>query len=454
MTGGEPEPIPAVEALPAADTAADVDVSAVDSARSGAHAAPRRPRRRMRTAVALAVLTVTGAGVAVAAPWKSASQAVRSEPEPKAGTAKVVRTDLTDTRVIDGMLGYGTPRTLNGFGDGTVTWIAPSGATVSRGEPLYRVDDRPVPVLYGNVPIYRTLDTPNTVGRDVRVIADNLRALGYEIGRQPSSGETVTGPLPGTGARPGGADRDAAPLDGTTEGKTSERGSKEETATATEQPAVTGPIKVRPEEGVLTPALIKAVKRWQTTLGAPATGVIEPGDVAVLAGAVRVEGAEVQPGTPAQGPLLRVTATAKAVTVEVSASEVGSVKRGDTATVQLPGGGSAAAKVAFIGSEAKALSSGEGLPGELKATVTVVFDDPGHVSRFNAAPVQVEFGAESRSDVLAVPVTALLALREGGYGLQLAGGRIVAVKTGLIAKGMVEVSGDGITEGTQVVTAS
>ncbi|MFF6995786.1 peptidoglycan-binding protein [Streptomyces sp. NPDC008313] len=471
MTGGETEPIPVVESLP------DVDASAVESARSGSHAAPRKRRRRIRTAVALTVLTLTGAGVAVAAPWKSGADAAQAEPEPETRTAKVVRTDLTDARILDGTLGYGTPRTLNGVGNGTVTWLAPSGTTVSRGETLYRVDDRPVPALYGSVPMYRRLEVPNTVGRDVRVIADNLRALGYEIGRQPGPGETVTGPAPSTGTEhsrgtgPSGTGQGSGPGEGMP-GKGAQpssgpsapgapqpgTGSGDETGTGTgtpsEQRPVTGPIKIRSEDGVLTRSLIDAVKRWQTSLGVPATGVIEPGDVAVLAGAVRVERAEVQPGDPAQGPLLQVTPTTKAVTVDVNASEVGSVKRGDAVTVQLPGGESAAAEVAAIGSSAKSPSSGQGLPGELRVTVTVAFKDPGKVSSLNAAPVQVEFGSASRSNVLAVPLTALLALREGGYGLQLTDGRLVAVKTGLIAKGMVEVSGDGITAGTRVVTAS
>ncbi|MGW4102552.1 peptidoglycan-binding protein [Streptomyces sp. NPDC004976] len=470
MTGGETEPTPVVE--PLADAGL---LPAVEPARGGAHAAPRKRRRRIRTAVALTVLTLTGAGIAVAAPWKSGSGAAQAEPDPETETVKVVRTDLTDTRILDGVLGYGASRTLNGVGDGTVTWLAPSGTTVSRGEPLYRVDDRPVPALYGDVPMYRRLDTPNTVGRDVRVIADNLRALGYEIGRQPGPGETVTGPVPTAGTErsrgtgPSGAAGDTGPGEGIpgeaaqpSSGPSASgapqpgTGSGEDPgagAPSAQQP-LTGPVKIRSEDGVLTQSLINAVKRWQTSLGVPATGVVGPGDVAVLAGAVRVEGAEVQPGDPAQGPLMRVTPTTKAVTVDVSASEVGSVKRGDAVTVQLPGGESAAAKVSSIGSSARAPSSGQGLPGELRVTVTVAFKDPGEVSRFNSAPVQVEFGSATRSNVLAVPLTALLALREGGYGLQLAGGRLVAVKTGLIAKGMVEVSGDGITEGTRVVTAS
>jgi hypothetical protein len=55
--------------------------------------------------------------------------------------------------------------------------------------------------------------------------------------------------------------------------------------------------------------------------------------------------------------------------------------------------------------------------------------------------------------VLSVPVAALVALAEGGYGVQVVTGsttRYVGVQTGLFADGNVEISGDGIAEGVTV----
>ena len=57
---------------------------------------------------------------------------------------------------------------------------------------------------------------------------------------------------------------------------------------------------------------------------------------------------------------------------------------------------------------------------------------------------------DERKDVLTVPVAALLALAEGGYGVEVVDGgdrRIVAVETGLFAGGRVEVTGDGHRRG-------
>ncbi len=69
------------------------------------------------------------------------------------------------------------------------------------------------------------------------------------------------------------------------------------------------------------------------------------------------------------------------------------------------------------------------------------------------APVDVALTAGRRADVLTVPVAALVALAEGGYGVQVVDGgtsRFVAVETGLFADGRVEVSGAGLAAGLTV----
>jgi hypothetical protein len=85
--------------------------------------------------------------------------------------------------------------------------------------------------------------------------------------------------------------------------------------------------------------------------------------------------------------------------------------------------------------------------------VEITLDDPEKAGQLDEAPVSVEMTGEKRENVLSVPVEALLALREGGYGLELVqgdGSRVVAVEIGLFAGGRVEVSGQGVTEGAKV----
>jgi hypothetical protein len=54
-------------------------------------------------------------------------------------------------------------------------------------------------------------------------------------------------------------------------------------------------------------------------------------------------------------------------------------------------------------------------------------------------------------------VAALLALREGGYAVQVVNGTtttLVAVQTGMFADGNVEITGTGLQAGLKVVTTS
>ncbi|MFJ2716499.1 peptidoglycan-binding protein [Streptomyces sp. NPDC087437] len=52
------------------------------------------------------------------------------------------------------------------------------GDTVSRGESVYSVDDRKVPLLYGSIPLYRTLRV-GSERKDVAMLERNLARLGH-----------------------------------------------------------------------------------------------------------------------------------------------------------------------------------------------------------------------------------------------------------------------------------
>ena len=73
------------------------------------------------------------------------------------------------------------------------------------------------------------------------------------------------------------------------------------------------------------------------------------------------------------------------------------------------------------------------------------------------APVQVAITQQLDRNVLAVPVTALLALPGGGYAVRLGtlSRRLIPVATGLFddAAGLVEVAGPGLAAGLPVEVA-
>jgi hypothetical protein len=90
---------------------------------------------------------------------------------------------------------------------------------------------------------------------------------------------------------------------------------------------------------------------------------------------------------------------------------------------------------------------------ETKIEVIVAIDNQKAVAAWALASVDVTFTASERKNVLTVPVSALVALREGGFGVEVTDGTTssyVPVKTGLFATGQVEVSGSGIKAGTVV----
>ncbi|MFI9640542.1 efflux RND transporter periplasmic adaptor subunit [Micromonospora sp. NPDC051925] len=375
---------------------------------------PDPPGRRRVTVRWLAVGLVT-AGLAVGTAI-AVTRHRAAEPQPQqtaaVATAPVERRDLSTTKTLPGTIGFGTARPLSGHLAATVTWLPQAGVTIKRGGQLFRADDRPVVLFYGSMPMYRDITGLNLVGRDVRIVAENLSALGYPTGRQPSPGERVT----------------SSPTQGTTAG---------------------APQRLRSGEGVLTAALITAIKRWQTDLGVPATGTIAVGHVEVSSGAVRVDSITGQPGGPANAPLLTVTSVRKVITVEAQPAEAAAIKRGDKVTVTLPDDRKVPARVLSVGRELVAAEAGPASGPQL-LTVTVAVDKAQTIADIDSGEVQVHFAGRTAAGVLVAPVEALVALREGGYAVQTPSG-LVAVRTGMFADGWVEITGDGLTEGVELV---
>ncbi|MFI5843507.1 efflux RND transporter periplasmic adaptor subunit [Catenuloplanes sp. NPDC051500] len=391
---------------------------------------PHSHRRRNRI---VSGIVAAGSVLAVTAAVLVWTRGVRAADEKPAETITVssvaiVRTDLSTSRSLDGTLGYGTPRVVKSGREGVVTGLPDGGKTVDRGQTLYQVNDEPVPLFIGAPPLYRTISGANLTGRDVAMVAKNLKALGYAIGDQPRAGRQVQQTVQAD-AEPNPSPSAAPP------------------APSTEW------VTVREGEGVLTSALTAAIKKWQRDLGVDDDGVIQVGDLAVLPGAVRVDSIAVQVGDPATGDLMSVTQTTKAITASASVAETDGLKPGDKVTLRMPDGKETPGEIGEISSVAQTPDgSTAGAPQQV--TVTVTMTDPNAAGRLDGGGVEVKVAGETRAGVLAVPVTALLALREGGYAIQLEDGRRIAVTIGMFSGGLVEVSGDGVTEGLMVVTTS
>ncbi|MFK4105122.1 hypothetical protein ACI2L1_34665 [Streptomyces sp. NPDC019531] len=414
---------------------------------------PRRAsRRNRRVAIAVAILSVLSASALTVAMWPGGDTkpATGASDSAHVKTAVVTKADLSNAQTLQGTLGYGKPFTVKGGKSGLITWLAKPGTTVKRGRALYKVDNNPVPVFYGGTPLYRTLSARGTTGPDVKVVVDNLRALGFDVGAQPAPGTWVTQqPLP--------ADEPAASTDeSAAKGDTAEESGSPSSVPSAPAPTPTS-VKVTQGDGVLTTDLTAAIKRWQTFTGAPATGTLGIGDIAVMPGPVRVDAVQAQSADQADGALMTVTSTAKSVGVPVEASDAGTMARGDKVTVTLPDNSTVKGTVTAIGTTVQSSpdnGGGGGSDGPAQLTVSISVPDSEAIRKLTSAPVQVQFTSETRKGVLTVPVDALLALSEGGYAVQRPDGRLVAVKTGMFAKGLVEISGTGVTAGLRVVTTS
>jgi hypothetical protein len=88
------------------------------------------------------------------------------------------------------------------------------------------------------------------------------------------------------------------------------------------------------------------------------------------------------------------------------------------------------------------------------ATVQVAFDQSSRLARIGSTVVSMSVRSADRRNVLTVPTQALLALASGGYALQLPGGRLLAVRTGIVQGGDIEVSGPGVHGGLRVVSVT
>jgi len=192
-------------------------------------------------------------------------------------------------------------------------------------------------------------------------------------------------------------------------------------------------------------ATADAVERWQTARGLTVTGSIPLGQVvflptAILAGAMNVAAGEA--ASAGQRPY-QVTTSQRTVTVPLNPT-LPPAAVGEAVSIVLPSQATVPGTITAV----SALSSTSG-----QLTVT----PSGATGMGTNVQVQVSLAVQSARGVLAVPVSALLALAGGGYGLEVVtpsgAHRLTGVTAGLFASGQVQVSGPGIAAGTKVVVA-
>jgi hypothetical protein len=205
----------------------------------------------------------------------------------------------------------------------------------------------------------------------------------------------------------------------------------------------------------------EAVLALQAAIGTVQDGVLDLGEVAFAPTAIRVTAITGALGSTVrrEARVMTATSTEREVAVELEADRQSIVAVGAGVTVGLPDGTETTGTITDIGTVATAATGANGeVDGDPTVTVTVHLDDPDASGSLDGAPVTVSVVRERRADVLAVPVSALLALAEGGYAVEVVddqgGTRLVGVATGLFEDGFVEVRSADLDETMQVVVPS
>ena len=263
-----------------------------------------------------------------------------------------------------------------------------------------------VSLFYGEEISWRTLAMGSSPGSDIRQLEENLAALGFD----PDSAMVV--------------------------------------------------------DDIFDEATEQAVMRWEESLGSAVDGSVSASDLVYSPGPVKA-------GAAGEGIQLGMAVNSGAMLVDlVAVSKVGidptgseSIESTQKIVLQLPvddrdliEDGSAVVVELADGTELDAVVSAIGAPvtGESGSTVEVVvvpvepIDDA-----WTGTNVTVQVTSDRAEEVLTVPVSALLALVEGGYAVEVIDAddstRLVAVETGMFAEGVVEISGEGLSEGLLVV---
>jgi hypothetical protein len=294
---------------------------------------------------------------------------------------------------VNATLDYAGSYTVLGQSQGTLTWLPSAGQVIRQGQVLYRVDNAsPVVLLYGTVPAWRKMDEGLT-GSDVTQLNHDLVSLGYANSSDISE-------------------------------------------------------------------LGWDYFSWETAYGVQqmesALDVYNPpgslslGSVVFEPAAIRISDVMGSLGSPAGGPVLAATSDQQVVTIALSTSQETEVAVGDAVTVTLPDGASTPGKISSVGTVASGSAASPTIP------VTVTLTHPSAAGTLDQAPVTVNITTASVSDVLVVPVGALLAQSSGGYAVEVIGAgntrRLVPVTVGIFSdnSGLVQVTG-ALTPGEHVV---
>ncbi|MGW1779522.1 peptidoglycan-binding protein [Streptomyces sp. NPDC002143] len=429
---------------------------------------------------------------------QSPADAAAARQPPKAGpvTVAVERRSLTASVVAQGSVEFASPQSLalagpvgppdsGSGGSGStdtlvqrVTKAPTAGSEVKEGDVLMQVSGRPVLVLRGSVPMYRTLG-PGTSGDDVKQLEQALTRLGFDpggatgrYGQEDAAAVSRWYKSKGFVAQePGVADKQQlgtleAAVTTAQQSLLSARNPGDDTegsGSGTDTSAEAGKLQLKAAQQQLD-AANDALFAFRAGYGTK----VPAGELVFLPDLpARLDKVAVKTGDTPSGPVGTVTSSKVVVRAVVQAGDAKLLHKGMTAQVETPDGKKVEGELVALGDDVPKIDTPDGQTpqgttndgsDDASAPVPVQISIPSGDLVKNAngsAKVTIKVGS-SDGDVLAVPIAALHTSADGQARVRVRrGGKVVdvKVKAGLSAEGQVEVtpSGDALKAGDQVV---
>lgn len=306
-------------------------------------------------------------------------------------TVTVTRGDLVERVRVKGTLAFAGARDLGTTLGGTLTAMTDVGETVGQGGELFRIDDQPVVLMIGSLPMWRALALGVDDGPDVLQLEQNLAALGF-FDREPD----------------------------------------EEFAQST----------------------ANAIEKWQKSLGLEKTGAVEPGRIVFAAAPVRIAEKKAAVGDQAGPGIVSVSDTEKRVSgfIAPNLKEVAAV--GGAVSVILPDGTAVPGVVATVGAPIEKEDGMGGKSLKLPITISLDDPAQADAFTDVTVSLTLAL-TKSTDALLVPVLALLAQPGGGFALEKVVGktSTIVPVELGAFAAGMVEIVGGAIDEGATVVVA-
>ena len=345
-------------------------------------------------AAAMSIAIVSLAGCT----GKSASDSGQSH-EFSGASAEITRGDLVGETTVQGTLHYADSYTQRSSFDGVITSLPTPGSTIKQGEKIYTVGGESSYLLHGSIPAWRTFELGMSNGEDVHQLEEALSQLGYFDGQADNHFDWRT------------------------------------------QSAIT---------------------RWQKASGLSQDGTLSLGRVLFAPEDLRVGGLKARVGdTASQGSdLFAASSSRQIISANLKLSDQALGVVGTKVTIRLPGAQTTKGTIASVEPPkekvgAEGSGDSQAAPKDRIIPITVTPDDSAATEKLQEASVSLGITSQTKTNVLSVPLGALVAITPDQFGVEVIGddGKVtrVPVTTGLFAGDRVEIASDDLHEGQHVV---